>query len=140
MVQTPVGVRCPDCARPTRIPTFDVGLIHYARAAIVGAIAGGGLGYVWALVSQWTASRFWVLNYVFIVAIAYIVAEAVSLSVNRKRGRGLAVVSILGLGLAIIVAAFVSTNYAAVRGITNSFYGFLFIFLAVYIAAQRATR
>lgn len=139
MVQTPVGVRCPDCARMRRLPTFDVGLVHYARAIGAGVVSGGVLGYLWALIAPWTV-HFWVANYVVLIAIAYLVGEAVSLSVNRKRSRGLGAIAVLSLGVAMIVSAFVSNDFSSMRGITTSFYGFLVIIFGAYIAFQRASR
>ncbi len=38
MVQTPVGARCPSCARLSRVPTYRVSGIYYLRAI------GAGLG------------------------------------------------------------------------------------------------
>ena len=139
MVQTPVGVRCPDCARVRRLPTFDVDPAHYARAIGAGVISGGALGYLWSLIAPWTA-RFWVADYVVLIVIAYLVGEAVSLSVNRKRSRSLGVIAVLSLGVAMAVSALISHNFELVRGITNGFYGFLVIILGGYIAYQRANR
>ena len=44
LVQAPVGIRCRECGRPERLPTYDVQPSYYARAIGVGiavAIVGG---------------------------------------------------------------------------------------------------
>jgi len=139
MVQTPVGVRCPDCARSTRIPTFDVRLVHYARAIAAGVVIGGALGYAWGAITPWL-DVFWGLRYIVLIATAYLVGEAVSLSVNRKRSRGLGVVAVSSLVVAVVVSALVSGSFASVWGLIGNFYGFIFVLIAIYIAVQRAVR
>lgn len=138
MVQTPVGVRCPDCARPTRIPTFDVRSVHYARAISAGVVVGGALGYAWGTITHYL--NFWGLSYILLLLAAYIVGESVSLAVNRKRSRGLGVVAVLSLVVAVVVSVFASGGFASVWGLVGNFYGFIFILIAIYIAVRRAVR
>lgn len=139
MVQTPVGVRCPDCARPTRVPTFDVRFVHYVRAILAGAVIGGALGYAWGAITPWL-DVFWGLRYIALLVAAYLVGEAVSLSVNRKRSRGLGAVAVLSLVVVVVVSAFVSGSFASVWGLVDNFYGFIFVLVAIYIVVRRAVR
>ena len=88
LVHAPVGVRCPDCSQTQAIPTFDVTGPYLARAIAAGAavaVAGGVLGgVVLALLFGMPY-----LGPIIIVALGYLTAEAISLAVNRKRGRSL---------------------------------------------------
>ena len=47
LVQTPVGARCPDCARVRSLPTFQVGAATMARATGAGVVLAGVTGVVW---------------------------------------------------------------------------------------------
>ena len=98
VVLTPVGARCRRCANPRRLPTFEVPPTFYLRAtaaalgvAVVGGVLAGLLRGVVPLAGL-----------LLPLALGYLVGEAVSLSVNRKRGTGLKVIA--GTG---VVAAFV---------------------------------
>jgi len=51
MVQAPVGIRCRDCGKAVRTPTFDVQPSYYARALAVAAAIGIGGGLLWVAVA-----------------------------------------------------------------------------------------
>lgn len=84
LVQTPVGMRCSDCAGIRRLPTFEVSLRQYLIACGVGlgvaAVAGIALALIFNLFS------YLVFYLVLAAAAGYGVGEAISRSVNRKRG------------------------------------------------------
>ena len=92
MVQAPVGIRCRECGKSVKMPTYDIQRGYYARAVGVGAGVAIGGGLMWALVNF--------VNFNFIgfpyfasligVAIGYGAGELISRSVNRKRGTLLA--------------------------------------------------
>lgn len=95
LVETPVGARCPDCAKATKLPTFRLATKHYLIAA--GTALGMALatGLVWGILRA-------LLPYIFVNVIlgggvGFAVGEVVSRAVNRKRGKWLAVTG----GLAI---------------------------------------
>ena len=48
-VQTPVGARCPDCAKLTRLPTFQVSAIDYLKAVGIGMGLAIILGLGWGM-------------------------------------------------------------------------------------------
>ncbi len=104
MVQTPVGARCPSCARLSRVPTYRVSGIYYLRAIGAGlglAVIGGLLwGFLRALIP------FFYLNLIIGGALGYGIGEGISLSVNRKRGTGLMVIGGLTVVLSYLVSAF----------------------------------
>ncbi len=102
LVQTPVGARCPDCARLYKLPTFKVTTQYYLRA--VGTALGMAIvcGLVWGVVLG--LMPFFYLNFLLAAGVGYAIGEVVSLSVNRKRGTGLAIVA----GTAVAISYLVS--------------------------------
>ena len=102
LVQTPVGARCPDCARLYKLPTFRVTTQYYLRAA------GTALGIAIICGFAWGAIRgvmpFFYLNFLLAAGVGYAVGEVVSLSVNRKRGTGLAIVAGTGVVISYLVS------------------------------------
>jgi hypothetical protein len=136
MVQTPVGVRCPECVQLRRLPTFDVRASHYLRAALAGGVLGGGMGAIWGLITPWL-NFFWALHYAVVLGIAYLVGEGISLSVNRKRGTGLAVIVAISLALAMGISAVFSGGFSELRTLLGGIFGLVFVGVAFYIAIQR---
>ena len=103
MVQAPVGIRCRDCGKAQRMPTYDVRPTYYARAigvAVATAIVGGAL---WALFT-YVLGTIPFLPSVVAVGVGYGVGELISRSVNRKRGTGLAWIA----GCAVVCAFLIS--------------------------------
>ena len=94
MVQTPVGARCPDCALLKRVPTYDVGASHLARALAVGVAVAAAVGAAWAFIPFF--------SYFMALIAGYAVGEAISRAANRKRGRALQVVAGLSVLLAFV--------------------------------------
>lgn len=102
LVHTHAGARCPDCAQMRRSPPYDPTLRHYLAAA--GATLGLGplLGAAWAFLPF---GGFFSL--ILGAAFGYIMAEGMSLATNRKRGRGLQALAVMGLGAAFVTHAFI---------------------------------
>ena len=104
MVQTPVGARCPDCAKLYKLPTFRVSTKYYLRA--IGTALGMAIvcGVIWGVVGGFL--HFVFLNLLLGAGVGYAIGEVVSLAVNRKRGRGLATVAGLGVVISYLVSIF----------------------------------
>ncbi|MCH8827040.1 MAG: B-box zinc finger protein [Chloroflexi bacterium] len=105
MVQTPVGARCPTCARATRIPTYNVPPVFMARGIAAGVVTALALGVAFIFVNNVLLLVPFLFPYLHIAVVAgigYVVGEAVSLSVNRKKGRTL---KFIGAG-SMLVASF----------------------------------
>ena len=104
MVHAPVGFRCLECGKGTRLPTYDVGGALLARAVLAGLLVGLAGGLIMALVAR--PFLFGLLYLAAMAGLGYLIAEAVSLSSNRKRGRELQYVAGGSVLLATAVIAF----------------------------------
>ena len=142
LVHSPVGMRCPDCARVNRVPTYDVTMPYLLRGIGAGMAAALVLGIVFYFVSA-LLFRLVFLNiaiintilpflYVIITAIiGYAIGEAVSLSTNRKRGLKLKIIS----AASVFVASFTIT-----LGFPSSAYGLTYLFIGLALATWLAIR
>ena len=102
LVQTPVGARCPECARLYKLPTYHVSTRYYLRATGAGLGMALVAGVVWGTLEA--LLPFFFLNLFLGAGVGYAIGEVVSLSVNRKRGTALAIVA----GLAVVASYLVS--------------------------------
>ncbi len=128
LVHAPVGVRCPDCADETRLPTFDVTGPFLARAVAAGlglSIAGGIIA---GLVRQ--LFRLGLIETLLIVGLAYVIGEGISIAVNRKRGRTLKYVA----AGAVLVSFFIVM--IAGSGFLDLF-DIMALAAAIYVATSR---
>ncbi len=103
MVHGPVGVRCPDCGKPPKLPQFEVStplVLRAIGASLVIGLVGGflllfvlGFGFFYLLAAA---------------AFGYALAEGVSYAANRKRGPKLATIAAIGavVGHVPIIALF----------------------------------
>jgi hypothetical protein len=107
MVQTPVGARCPKCARLYKLPTFRVSPAYYARAVGTALGMAAVTGVVWGILSNFVGFFFLgILNLLLAAGVGYVIGEVVGLAVNRKRGRWLAAVGGVGVAAAYLVNIF----------------------------------
>lgn len=103
-MQTPVGARCPDCAKLYKLPTFQVTPQYYLRA--IGTASGMAIacGFAWGAISG--VMPFIFLNFLLAAAVGYAIGEVVSLSVNRKRGTKLAIIAGVAVAVSYVVSLF----------------------------------
>ena len=129
MVQTPVGARCRDCARLYKLPTYRVSAGYYLRA--IGTALGMAIvcGIVWGLVRIFVP--FFLLNILIAAGVGYAIGEVVSLSVNRKRGNGLAAVA----GIAVLISYLV--NILLPLGGYFSLFDILALAVGIFMAVNR---
>ncbi len=135
VVQHPVGIRCPECARPTRIPTLDVTPSYYSRAvaAASGISVAGIIGLILLVVLLRQTPLGYVGNYLFwgtLAGIGYLMGRGVSLAVNRKRGLGLQWVAGAATGATFVIA----TTLVGVG--LNSLLGIFALVAAIYLASR----
>ena len=128
-VQTPVGARCPDCAELRRLPTFRVSIKHYLRAVGTGLGMAIVCGIVWGALMGLVP--FFYLNLLLAPGAGYAIGEVISLSVNRKRGTGLAIVA----GITMVISYLVSILYP--WGFPFSPFDLLALALGIFVAITR---
>ena len=133
MVQTPVGARCSDCAKLYRLPTYRVSTRYYLRAS--GTALGMAIvcGVVWGVVRGFVP--FFFLNFLLAAGVGYAIGEVVSLSVNRKRGRGLATVAGIGVAVSYLISIFLLGRLPF--GLFNIIFDLLVLALGIYVAVTR---
>ena len=138
-VQTPVGARCPDCAKLYKLPTFRVSAKHYFIAVGVGLGMAVACGVAWRVI-EW-AIPFFSLNLLLAPAAGYAIGEVVSLSVNRKRGTWLAIVA----GIAVVIS-YIITLLPFITfffpggfpfGMFNLLYHLVALALGIFVAVTR---
>jgi hypothetical protein len=142
LVQTPVGARCPDCAKLYKLPTYRVSRKYYLLAA--GAALGMALvcGAAWGVI-EWV-TPFFSLNLLLAPGAGFAIGEVVSLSVNRKRGTGLAIVGGIALGVSYIFSLWlvsllsgISFYQALPLSPFNTIYHLIALGLGIFIAVSR---
>jgi hypothetical protein len=137
MVQTPVGARCPDCARFYRLPTFRLSSAYYLRAGGTALGMAVVIGVVWGIIESYLPFRFFGL--IIAAGIGWAIGEVVSLSVNRKRSVWLAVIGgaavAVSYGLTLAVDLF-RFGYVSFSGL-NIFYLLAAIAIGAYMAVIR---
>jgi hypothetical protein len=86
------------------LPTYRVTTKYYLKAA--GTALGMAIvcGIVWGLIGG--TAHFFYLNLLLAPGAGYAIGEVTSLSVNRKRGTGLAIVGSLAVVISYLVSIF----------------------------------
>lgn len=129
-----MGARCLDCAQVRRLPTFELGVATYARAAGAGAVMAGVTGVVWGLIF-FDLFRLPFLPWVVAIGIGYLIGEGTAATVNRKRGRYLQYIAGASVGLSYVVAGLV-TPLVFVYGFQNLLF-LAVLGIGVFVAAGR---
>jgi len=129
LVQTPVGAKCPDCARLYKLPTYQVPTKYYLRAAGTGLGMAIACGIVWGLIGLMVP--FFYLNLLIAAGVGYAIGEVTSRSVNRKRGAGLATIA----GIAVVISYLVSIF--SPWGLRFGLFDLLAIALGIFVAVTR---
>lgn len=121
LVQTPVGMRCAECAKLKSLPTYQVSSLYYLRAIGAGFGIAIVCGVVWWAISLILPFLF-ILRFFVAAGAGYVIGEIISLSVNRKRGKGLAIVSGISATLCFTIAnvIFISFYWGALSSILFS--------------------
>jgi len=132
MVQTPVGARCSDCARPIGVPTFSVSTLYYLRAV------GAGLGMAIVCGAAWWAIDWVIPIFSFSILLAYgagyAISEVISRVVNRKRGKILAVIAGIALVISYSITLILEGGFPS--GLFNILYDILALALGIFAAVN----
>lgn len=96
MVSSPVGYRCPECARGRRSVVYDPTASGLLKASVVGLVVAAAIGFFWGSYPSW--------GFYMALLMGFGVAESIAWAANYKRGRELQVLS-MGMVLVGIVAS-----------------------------------
>lgn len=121
-VQTPVGARCPDCAKLTRLPTFQVSAIDYLKAMGIGLGLAIILGLGWGMAVPILRG----FSYLLALLAGYIIGELISRGVKKKRGVGLQIIAGVSVGLCYAAAV--------VFGISTGIYSLVALAAGIFLA------
>ncbi len=128
LIQASVGIRCPECGKATKMPTFDVQPTYYAKAVGVGVGVAIGGGILWIMFNAIFGS-FGILSSIPVLAVGYAAGELISRSVNAKRSKGLAYIA-----AGAVVGAFIIALPSAPQ---VGFFGLIVLAISIYTAVQR---
>lgn len=103
LVETPVGARCPECARLRRLPTYSLTTGYYLKA--LGTSMGMAVitGLIWSFLPYIIP---FYLNLLIAPLVGYLISETIGLVTNRKRGIRLAVIAVSGLLISYVIHIF----------------------------------
>ncbi|MFC1860747.1 B-box zinc finger protein [Chloroflexota bacterium] len=133
LVHTPVGARCPSCARMAKLPTYRVSSQYYLRAIAAGIGVAIICGIIWGIIEF--IVPFFSFNLLLAPAAGYAISEGISRSVNHKRGRGLAVVAGIAVAISYLVNIFIFGGFPS--GLFSILYHLLALGLGIYVAVNR---
>jgi hypothetical protein len=102
-IRHPVGLRCPQCARLKKVPTYDVPAPYYLRALGAGLGTSVVCGVVVQILPLFVPIFF--VSFFAALAAGAIVAEAIGRVTRQKRGRGLQIVA----GVCVVVGYILGT-------------------------------
>jgi len=127
-VQTPVGLRCPKCAALKRLPVFEISTIFYIRGIAAGLAAAAVSGAIWPFIPLGGFLLFFIA-----LVIGYVIAEAVSLAVNRKRGPGLQIIAGISVFVSYIVRSLIESPHSFLHSFVDV-YGLIALVLGIIVA------
>jgi hypothetical protein len=131
MVQAPVGIRCQEHGRPTKLPTYDVSTGFIVRGVAAGVGIGILGGLILGIAGAYTTLFF--IPYVFtlaMVGLGYLVGEGISRATNKKRGQPLIVAAVVGVVLAFVIVV-------AFTGLQLNLFDLIALGIAGLLAVQR---
>ena len=128
LVQVPVGIRCRECGRPEKLPTYDVQPTYLLRAVGVGVAVALIGGVLWGFVYN---ALFGIpfVSVLLASGMGYGTSELIGLSVNKKRGTSLAWIA----GSAVGVAGLIQLVFFG----PFTLFGLMAVALGVFVAAVR---
>ena len=94
LVFAPVGVRCSDCGKPTKLPQYQVSLPILLRALAASLAAGAAGGVILSFVLTFPTGGLFYL--IAAAGVGYLVSEATSFAAQRKRGPVLGSIAAFG--------------------------------------------
>lgn len=133
MVATPVGYKCRKCAGLKRLPTFEVTPVQFARAAVLGLGAAILVGVVWGLIGGFI----WLFSILLAAAAGYVIAEVITVSANRKRGRILQILAAFCVLAAFLISLVTLDGGALSFSFRFSIFNVLSPIIGIVVAVSR---
>ncbi|MGH9173568.1 MAG: B-box zinc finger protein, partial [Vicinamibacterales bacterium] len=99
MVPTPIGYRCPDCARGPKPAIYQASPTGIATGAAMGVTIAALTGVFWGLFPAW--------EFYWTMLLGFGVSESIAWAARYKRGTELMVVAMSCVVFGIILARFV---------------------------------
>lgn len=99
MVRTPVGFRCPDCARGPRPIAYQVNSSSLALAGLAGLAVALVIGVIWGLWPEW--------SFHVSLLLGFGVVETMARVSNYRRGRELMVLAMVCITVGIVLSRLV---------------------------------
>jgi len=128
MIQTPIGARCPDCARISRSPVYTLSPAVMLRAGLAAVIGGVAMGLIWRLILlPFTVGFF----SIFIGAgLGYAFTRMMEFATGRKRGAAVVALAMAGIALAWVMQPLLGVPFGFAR------YGLVAVGIGMYFAYQ----
>lgn len=140
LVFTPVGTRCPDCARLRRPPMYELGVGHLLRAYAVSLVVGGVLGVVGGFVMPAGAGRGGMLLLLLSLFAGIGAGAALAAGIDRATGGKRGVPVQLAAVAGVLVAATIRLVLAGDLALAGSdVVGAVAVLTAVASSWQRLT-
>ena len=98
MIQTPVGARCPDCAKIARSPIYTVTPGVAAKAFGAAAVGGVVMGLIWGLILL--PFSFGFLSIFVGIGLGWVFTRMMDIVTRRKRGPYIAGFAMMGIAIA----------------------------------------
>jgi len=96
MVSTPVGFRCPDCARGPKPVLYQTSASGITKAVVVGLLVAAGVGLLWGAFPEW---RFYCT-----LLLGFGISESISKVTNYRRGRELMTIAMVCVGVGLVAS------------------------------------
>lgn len=82
LIQTPVGFKCPDCAKAKPSHLEEITNKQYIKGGLSGIVIGAGAGYIWYQLSMYGA----LISLAVAYAVGFCVSRAITASIGTKVG------------------------------------------------------
>lgn len=126
LIQSPVGARCPDCARVVRAPMYVLSGQNMLRAGLAAVVGGVVMGLLWRLILlPFTAGFFSLLVG---VALGYAFTRLLEFATGGKRGPGMVGFAVSGIVLAWGVLVALGGGHFALWGLVAAAIGVYFAY------------
>lgn len=126
LIQSPVGARCPDCARVVRAPMYMLSASHLARAGLAAVAGGLVMGLLWRLILLPFTQGFFAL--LVGVGLGYAFTRLLEFATGGKRGPGVVGFAAGGIVLAWAVLVGLGGTAFALWGLVAAGIGVWFAY------------